>query len=94
MPIRGAEDEQKAVQTHKWRYCTSYFPSTSLPGNGSSSAGVLLKGAGFAGDEDSIRFSSSMGRTSARTRASATRTSVVRARYFTSVSLAEPAPSG
>jgi hypothetical protein len=30
----------KIVQTHKWRYCTSYFPSTSFPGNGSSSAGV------------------------------------------------------
>ena len=49
----------------------SYLPSTSFPGNGSSSAGVsAVLGVGFAGAEDG------MGRTN-NSRASARRTRVV-----------------
>ena len=55
------------VQTHRWRYCTSYFPSTSFPGNGSSSAGVsAVLGVGFAGGAED-----GMGRTNDRSRATA-----------------------
>ena len=72
MPVGGARDERedRRVQTHRWRYCTSYFPSTSLPGNGSSSAGVSAVLLGIAGD---MRTFFSMERTSGSTRASAMR---------------------
>jgi hypothetical protein len=67
---------EMTVQTHRWRYCTSYFPSTSFPGNGSSSAGVsAVLGVGFAGAEDSDGMS--MGRTNDRRRAAARRTRLV-----------------
>ena len=57
-----------------------------------------LDGMGFSGDEDGnsdMSSSSSMGRTSARRRASAVRTSFVKTSYLpvTTVSLAESAPT-
>ena len=66
-PVRGAEEERGRGQAQRWRYCTSYFPLTSLPGNGSSCAGVsavLLE----AGDEDGMCAFSLMERTSGRPR--------------------------
>jgi hypothetical protein len=61
------------VPTHRWRYCTSYFPSTSFPGNGSSWAGVsAVLGVGFARAEDGMR------RTDDRSRPTARRTRVVK----------------
>ena len=57
-----------------------------------------LDGMGFSGDEDGnsdMSSSSLMGRTSARRRASAVRTSIVKTRYLpvTTVLLAESAPA-
>ena len=79
--------QRRAKWTHRWRYCTSYFPSTSLPGNGSSSVGVSAVLLGFVRD---MCTPSSMERTSGRSRASATRASVV---TTTNVSLVQTAPS-
>ena len=68
---------EMTVQTHRWRYCTSYFPSTSFPGNGSFSAGVsAVLGVGFAGAEDGMRRTNDS-RASARRRRVVTETKVL-----------------
>ena len=79
--------QRQAKLTHRWRYCTSYFPSTSLPGNGSSSVGVSTVLLGFVRD---MCTPSSMERTSSRSRVSAMRASVVTTK---NVSLVQMVPS-
>jgi hypothetical protein len=72
---KGTKKEDEQVPTHRWRYCTSYFPSTSFPGNGSSSAGVsAVLGVGLAGAEDGMGRTNDRGRptTARRTRVTTT----------------------